>query len=169
MVIRKPVDAVASGWSGVSHRRGRSLCSSTAGADLEESSPASRRPRRRWLARGVRVRGLYEQSAVEAPGGFDDLLQSLALGEEARATRGVPPAKWLIVDKEVMITPVQCGGSYSEGLLEVRHPTLVALFVAYFETLWSSAVPLADIRRDSGSPRPSTRMIGRSRACWPPV
>ncbi len=99
------------------------------------------------IARGVRVRGLYEQAAVDAPGGLDDLLRSLANGEEARATTAAP-TKWLMVDQEVVLTPIRSGGSYAEGILEVRHPTLVALFAAYYESLWATAVPLADFRRD---------------------
>ncbi len=99
------------------------------------------------IARGVRVRGLYEQAAVDAPGGLDDLLWSLASGEEARATL-VTPTKWLMVDQEVVLTPIRSGGTYAEGILEVRHPTLVALFAAYYESLWTTAVPLADFVRD---------------------
>lgn len=121
-------------------------------AFVNNGGPTSARSREhevesRLIARGVRVRGLYEQAAVDAPGGLDDLLWSLANGEEARATL-VTPTKWLMVDQEVVLTPVRSGGTYAEGILEVRHPTLVALFAAYYESLWATAVPLADFRRD---------------------
>ena len=99
------------------------------------------------IARGVRVRGLYEQSAIDGPGALDDLLWSLTAGEEARATPATP-AKWLMVDQEVVFTTVRSGGTFAEGIIEVRHAALVALFAAYYELMWATAVPLADFRRD---------------------
>ncbi len=93
------------------------------------------------LERGVRVRGLYQRAAVDVPGGLEDLLWSLSRGEEARVTVAVP-TKWLMIDAEVVLLPHRPGGEFRHGLLVVRQPTLVATFAAYFETLWSGAVPL---------------------------
>jgi DNA-binding CsgD family transcriptional regulator len=97
------------------------------------------------IARGIRVRGLYEQGAVAAPGGLEDLVWSLNHGEEARATLATP-SQWLMVDQEIVIAPLHRGKTYSDGLVEVRHPTLAALFAAYFESLWATAVPLTSLR-----------------------
>ncbi len=97
------------------------------------------------IARGVRVRGLYEQSAIDGPGALDDLVWSLASGEEARATL-TTPARWLMVDQEVVFTTARSGGNFHDGIIEVRHPALVALFAAYYELMWATAIPLADFR-----------------------
>jgi DNA-binding CsgD family transcriptional regulator len=97
------------------------------------------------IARGVRVRGLYEQSAIDGPGALDDLLWSLAAGEEARATL-TTPARWVMIDQEVVFTTARSGGNFHEGIIEVRQPALVALFAAYYELMWTTAVPLADFR-----------------------
>lgn len=87
-----------------------------------------------WGLVGVRRRTIYTANALD-----DNTATSLAQGvEEVRVLRNRPATGLLVVDDVAVLR------SGSAGAVVVRAPELVALTAAYFDALWTDAVPLGD-------------------------
>jgi sugar-specific transcriptional regulator TrmB len=100
------------------------------------------------LARGVTYRVLYDQPALDAtPGRFHQEIQTyyLAAGEQGRYIPSLP-AKLLIVDRQIALTPLDARRhTFTLGLL-VRQCSLLDMLLLVFETLWKVGQPLTSDR-----------------------
>lgn len=96
------------------------------------------------LARGVRMRVVYEANAVRAPGRLAELREFIEAGEEARVLPELP-CKLAVVDDRWAMLPVS-NGAELRGALFVRPSSLLDALVAMFEVYWHRAprVPDAD-------------------------
>lgn len=95
---------------------------------------------RRMLADGVRVRVVYDQSAVDALG-IEQLRTAVGLGEQARLV-GQLRLRLYLVDDRLALVPLKAGQSPHEGLLVVRQSALLDALIELFELTWMRAVPL---------------------------
>jgi len=96
----------------------------------------------RMLARGITIRGVYQDNILK-----DARLVAYArwlttLGGQARTTPTVPMLL-VIYDREIAILPIDPHDS-STGAVEIRNSSVLALACALFEQIWSSARPLGD-------------------------
>lgn len=113
------------------------------------------------LARGVRFRGVYEESALSVPGSLEHLRAMAAAGEEAR-TVSVLPMKLAIADAKLGLVPLRLSGSAPVGAVLVHASPLLDALVALFEITWERGVPLplldetADLRV---LPTPDDRLL----------
>ncbi|GAA0262469.1 hypothetical protein GCM10010492_74450 [Saccharothrix mutabilis subsp. mutabilis] len=86
---------------------------------------------------GVRRRAIYTANALD-----DDTAAVVGRAvEEVRVLRGRPATGLLVVDDVAVLR------SGPAGAVVVRSPELVALVAAYFDALWTDAVPLGDADR----------------------
>lgn len=95
---------------------------------------------REMLARGVRVRAVYDHAATDVLG-LDHLLEAHELGEEARIVSELTVRLWLIDDRLAMM-PMKTGSTAMEGLLVVRPSALLDALSDLFERVWARAAPL---------------------------
>lgn len=93
------------------------------------------------LAKGVRHRVLYEQSAVEQPGRLADLFGGMRAGEEARVAPALP-GRLLMVDHRRVLMPARTGGLLTECLLVIHPGALLDMVAAFFELTWQRSIPL---------------------------
>jgi sugar-specific transcriptional regulator TrmB len=108
------------------------------------------------LRRGVRVRGLYERSAVEDSAIQPYLEDWIAGGEEMRVYDGELPHKLAIFDGKVVLLPLSMSGAQMRTLF-VKHQQLAQSLSVMFEFFWKQAEPLVSVvatkaRRDRGTP-----------------
>jgi sugar-specific transcriptional regulator TrmB len=93
------------------------------------------------LARGVKVRGLYEESFLDQDGWKDWIHE----GEENRAFAGELPLKLALIDRRAallpLITPSERQGMTS---ILIRHEHLGAGLHMLFDCLWRSSTPLVN-------------------------
>ncbi|MGH3859492.1 helix-turn-helix domain-containing protein [Actinokineospora sp.] len=94
------------------------------------------------LARGVAYRCIYDRPALEEPGHFDDLVECVRAGEQARTLISVS-MKMQIVDREIAIIPVSFTQTETRTRLLVRASPMLDALVQCFESLWHQAVPVA--------------------------
>jgi DNA-binding CsgD family transcriptional regulator/DNA-binding Lrp family transcriptional regulator len=101
------------------------------------------------IRRGVRWRGIYDSDALADEETHSVLLESLAMGEDARALAGVP-IKLALVDRTIGFVPLKADEP-GAGALVVHPSSLLDALIALFESMWARAVPLgADA--DPGEP-----------------
>jgi sugar-specific transcriptional regulator TrmB len=94
------------------------------------------------LHRGVRVRSLYERSALDDPRVKPHLSEWVAAGEEARIADGELPHKLAIFDSEVVVMPLPLPGDQMRTLL-IRHAQLAKSLGVTFQFYWDLAEPIA--------------------------
>ncbi|NEC68045.1 LuxR C-terminal-related transcriptional regulator [Streptomyces sp. SID9727] len=89
------------------------------------------------VARGVRVRHIYQHSARYSTG-LKEYVAQLPSGllEVRTVERAVD--RLIVFDRTVAYLPADPGGSTA---LEIRHPALVRYLAAIYETLWAGATP----------------------------
>ncbi|MCA1650357.1 MAG: helix-turn-helix domain-containing protein [Acidobacteria bacterium] len=105
---------------------------------LRDSNPAQEQA----LRRGVRIRGLYERAALDAPMVKPYLEKWLSDGEEGRVYNGELPHKLAIFDGQNILMPLITPGSQGRTLF-IRHPQLATSLGMLFETLWERAEPIS--------------------------
>ncbi len=95
------------------------------------------------LRRGVRIRGLYQESGLMGAGsntfrrGVEDFH---AQGVEGRVVDEIP-AKLVVADRRVaLMGSPEAGGEYPT-ILHVEHPGMAAMQAAAFDQLWESSRP----------------------------
>lgn len=94
------------------------------------------------IARGLKVRALWEREILEMPGMLDAAREWVAAGEQVRVLASLP-AKVLMFDRKAALINVteSPDSGVTAGLL-TRHPELVATLYRLFDLLWEKAVPL---------------------------
>ncbi|MEV8525013.1 helix-turn-helix transcriptional regulator [Streptomyces sp. NPDC052000] len=94
------------------------------------------------LARGVRMRVVYEASGVRAPGRLAELREFIEAGEEARMLPELP-CKLAVVDDRWAMLPVSNGAELRAALF-VRPSSLLDALTAMFEVYWHRALRIPD-------------------------
>jgi len=94
------------------------------------------------LGRGVRMRSLYERSALDDADFAAGIMRFVAAGEEARFVDQLP-LKLAIFDEARVILPLQdpIPGRFSLTTLVIHHPSLARTLSLAFEVLWETARP----------------------------
>jgi sugar-specific transcriptional regulator TrmB len=114
------------------------------------------------LRRGLRVRSLYERSALDDPQVKPHLSEWIAAGEEARVIDDELPHKLAIFDNEVVVMPLPLPGEQMRTLL-IRHTQLAKSLGLAFQFLWNQAEPIPAARRKK-LPRSQGRHPNKRRA-----
>ncbi|WP_431683435.1 helix-turn-helix domain-containing protein [Kitasatospora sp. KL5] len=97
---------------------------------------------RAGLRRGVRYRAILQRSALTGPGMVADVLASLAEGEQLRVADHVP-VKLVIADSSVAMVPLSSARNTAAASVLVHAGGLLDALIAYFETSWQAAFPIA--------------------------
>nr|WP_145487599.1 helix-turn-helix transcriptional regulator [Streptomyces incarnatus] len=105
----------------------------------------------RCIRRGVRIRSVVLNAALEDRLTADYLHELASLGAEIRAVDEIP-AHILVYDRRTALTPVDPANS-SRGALMVQETGLVANIVALFERIWCGGVELAAFSEDPDTDR----------------
>jgi sugar-specific transcriptional regulator TrmB/DNA-binding CsgD family transcriptional regulator len=95
-------------------------------------------------ARGVRYRGIVDAEYLALPGAVEHVRDDIGKGDEVRTVAKLP-FKMVLVDRRVALIPLDLESSSSEVLL-ARSSALLDALHALFETLWSGALPLSELR-----------------------
>ncbi len=112
------------------------------------------------LARGVRVRSLFEYSECQNPEALAEILQNRARGVEVRVLDTLP-SKLIVGDHNLALLIMNDNSSPREefepprgtaqdlfsGML-IEYPSTVSLLRLAFESLWQQALPLETYRED---------------------
>lgn len=95
------------------------------------------------LARGIRYRAVYAQSALEQEGYLEgNVLPCMKAGEQARVMHDVP-VKLSIVDDTMALVALPIGeAAANRSLLIVRPSSLFSALVGLFELAWQAALPI---------------------------
>ncbi|MGW2863947.1 helix-turn-helix domain-containing protein [Streptomyces sp. NPDC001205] len=133
--------AIADRWRGMQAGARRDVLLFDKAPHIMRADPGAELP---LLARGVRMRVLYEANAVRDPGRLAELREFVEAGEEARVLPELP-CKLAVVDDRWAMLPVSSGAEL-RGALFVRSSSLLDALVAMFEVYWDRAprVPDAD-------------------------
>jgi len=110
---------------------------------------------REMLARGARVRVVYDQSAINALG-VHQLRTAVDLGEEARLV-GELPLRLYLIDDRLALLPLKADQNPHDGTLVIRPSALLDALSQLFELLWDRAVPL---KLDAGPAAVPVRTLG---------
>lgn len=111
------------------------------------------------LARGVKVRVIYSQAALELPGRFEHIRQLAALGEQARILPSLP-MKLRIADSRIAMVPLTTTGRATESVAIVHRSGLLDALIALFEALWAVAHPLERSGESQGLSDEDARVLG---------
>jgi sugar-specific transcriptional regulator TrmB len=101
------------------------------------------------LARGVRIRVIYSQRALDLPGRYERIMELASLGEEPRILPGLP-MKLRITDSRVALIPLTATQRATESVAVVHESGLLDALIALFEALWAAAHPIGAVGRPSG-------------------
>ena len=93
------------------------------------------------LAKGIRVRGIYEHSWSDDPGIKPFMASWIAAGEETRTYPGALPHKMIIFDSHDILMPLIFPGDQMRALL-VRHGQLAETLILAFELIWEKSKPI---------------------------
>jgi hypothetical protein len=113
----------------------------------------------RCLRRGVRLRNLVREEALDDPPTVAYLRELTAAGAEIRVL-GDLSELMLIYDRHTALVPIDPRNS-SRGAVCARETGLVTNFVERFERLWESAQRFTDLISVDGKPRPSLPDVRR--------
>jgi len=92
------------------------------------------------IGRGVHARSVYESESLSGSPTLTVVDRSIALGEEARATSGLP-LKLALFDRRVGFVPLALDEP-AQGAVVVRPSPLLDALGALFDGIWARAVPL---------------------------
>ena len=101
------------------------------------------------LARGVRLRAIYDPETLEIPGQLDALRAVAEAGEEARILPGLP-MKLNVVDGRIGLIPLHLTERQVDGAIIVHASPLLDAITLLFDVLWERAAPV----RFTGSQHP---------------
>jgi DNA-binding CsgD family transcriptional regulator len=102
------------------------------------------------LERGVRLRVIYSQQALQMPGRLEAVLALVGLGEDARTLPELP-VKLLIYDRRVALMPLTTADRALQSLAVIHPSGPLDALIALFEAVWSTATPVG--RPDAGPSR----------------
>ncbi|MEY9966633.1 DNA-binding CsgD family transcriptional regulator/sugar-specific transcriptional regulator TrmB [Streptacidiphilus sp. MAP12-16] len=114
------------------------------GAQRPEDLAAGRPLNAQALARGVRIRSLYQDSVRNDPSTTAHANWLMENGGEVR-TAPVVPQRLIITDLTHALVPIDPADS-RKGALYVTEPGLVTALAHLFEQAWATAVPLGATR-----------------------
>jgi DNA-binding CsgD family transcriptional regulator len=93
------------------------------------------------IREGVTVRTIYSAQALMWPGRLEnDIMLTIAAGEQARVRPELPTKIWIVDDKMAMI-PIKLGHVVEASFI-VRPCDLLSALIALFEAEWERAIPL---------------------------
>ncbi|MER5640870.1 helix-turn-helix transcriptional regulator [Kitasatospora sp. NPDC002227] len=116
------------------------------------------------LARGIAIKGLYQDAVRNAPHTAAHADWMLDHGGEIR-TAPVIPQRLVIVDRAQALVPIDPADT-RRGALHVTEPGLVGALCELFDQAWETAVPLGAARAEdaatglSGTERELLRLLG---------
>ncbi|GLW54566.1 helix-turn-helix transcriptional regulator [Kitasatospora phosalacinea] len=115
------------------------------GAHTEDDLRASRQPNAALLARGVRMRTVYLDSARDHRPTLDHVTW---LGRHGGQVRTVPelPVRMILFDRQRAVLPVDTEDARA-GAVVLHGAGTVAALCALFESVWEGAAPLDDASR----------------------
>lgn len=101
----------------------------------------------RALKRGVRIRSLFEEDAIDSEHIAPYVDGWATEGEEMRLYPGELPLKAATFDGKVVVCPLVSPGARHELTCGViRHPSLALALGMLFEDLWQQSVPLSEVK-----------------------
>lgn len=128
------------------------------GAQLPDTMDASQPLDELALARGVRIRSIYQESFRNDPPTLEYVRWYCDLGGAAR-TVPVVPMLMVIIDRKAALVPMDPEDGRA-GALEVRSGGLVNALVVLFDQLWESGTPFGETpRRDEHQLSPQEREL----------
>ncbi|MFI5801304.1 hypothetical protein [Streptomyces sp. NPDC051561] len=137
------VDAVRRKIEELADRAERDTASfAPGGAQPADNRTASRPVAQRLVDRGITARTVYQDSIRNDPASVEHAEWHVARGNQIR-TAAVLPMRLHIVDSAVALVPLDPEDS-SRGAAVVREKGSVAAFVALFEAVWATSLPLGD-------------------------
>lgn len=92
------------------------------------------------MRRGVRVRSVYEQTAINDPALEPYLPKWIAAGEEARVYEGELPHKLALFDRQNVLMPLVTPSGQGSTLF-IRHPQLAMSLGMLFDSFWERSKP----------------------------
>ena len=107
------------------------------------------------LRRGVRVRGVYEKTALEDSGVKPYFHKWITAGEDARVYDGELPHKMVIFDSQVVLMPLIMPGEQMRALL-IRNAQLAQNLSLAFQYVWDRSEAVAAARKASAKYQQST-------------
>lgn len=108
------------------------------------------------VARGVAYRVVLERSMLEQPGMVGNIADTLAAGEQIRATESLP-LRMLIADGEVGLVPLSASGE--PGAVVVHPSGLLDALVGLFELVWQRSTEVFEAGDDGGTPGLDERIV----------
>lgn len=130
------------------------------GAQRADDWVAGRPVSQRLVDRGITVRTIYQDSIRNDPAGVKHSEWQAAHGDQIRTAAAVP-MRMHIVDGAVALVPLDPEDG-SRGAAVIRERGAVAAFVALYEAVWETALPLGDPpRRGLAEPRSIHRELLR--------
>ena len=100
------------------------------------------------MRRGVRIRSVYEQSALDDPALEPYLSKWIAAGEEARFYDGELSHKLAVFDRQSVLMPLVAPSGQGSTLF-IRHPQLAMSLGMLFDSFWErgKSFPASRARR----------------------
>ncbi len=105
---------------------------------------AELRSDRELLDRGIKVRSIYSDEALEIPGRLAIIQQGLGAAGGVRVLPDVP-TKLVIIDRKVGLIPLNLQQFGIQDAVVVHASFLLHALTLLFESLWEMAVPLASL------------------------
>jgi sugar-specific transcriptional regulator TrmB len=93
------------------------------------------------MRRGVRVRGIYEQAAINDQTFEPYLSKWIATGEEARVYKGELPHKLALFDRQSVLLPLVSVNGQGSTLF-IKHPQLAMSLGMLFDSFWERSSPI---------------------------
>jgi DNA-binding NarL/FixJ family response regulator len=94
------------------------------------------------IATGVAYRVIYDRGALAIPGRMaDDILPSIAFGEQARSLPELP-IKMLIGDDQIALIPAAVTSHAIDTTFVIRRSPILTALVALFDGEWARATPI---------------------------
>ncbi|MGW2211310.1 hypothetical protein [Streptomyces sp. NPDC001781] len=117
------------------------------GAQPADNRAASLPVAQRLVDRGIRARTVYQDSIRNDPDSVEHAEWHVARGNQIRTVAALP-MRMHIVDSAVALVPLDPADS-SRGAAVIQEPGAVAAFIALYEAVWVTAVPLGEPARRS--------------------
>ncbi|MEV0646708.1 hypothetical protein AB0I28_15735 [Phytomonospora sp. NPDC050363] len=93
------------------------------------------------IARGVQIRRVMDQEALDLPGRMASISELVELGLAVRVHRAVP-TKLMIADRRTALLPPSPSADPSTQAIVVNDGLLLNALIPLFEALWDAAMPL---------------------------
>ncbi|SDU72287.1 TrmB family transcriptional regulator [Jiangella alkaliphila] len=110
----------------------------------------SNQPELDALARGVRVRAVYDHALMAHPTVVENIGVWVAAGEDARVFHDDLPMKWAVFDGHTVLMPLVAPGVGGVVALIVRSRELAGALGLLFDTLWAASAPVHPARATVG-------------------